>query len=157
MVGGALGNVLLPSLVKRYFPDSDRPDGRRLQHRHVGRRDRRRGLDRADRRGGGAGGWRWALGVWAEFALLAAVPWLFVRANPGASRGTHTAVRLHALWHSRMALALMVFFGSRASRPTSSSAGRRVPPRRRPDGGAAGLLLGLNQVVGIPLSAVVPR
>ena len=53
MVGGALGNVLLPSLVKRYFPAPHRPDGRRVQHRDVGRRDRRRGVDRADRRGRG--------------------------------------------------------------------------------------------------------
>ena len=59
----------------------------------------------------GADGWRWALGIWAVFALLAAVPWLFVRANPGAARGTHAAVRLRGLRHSRMALALMVFFG----------------------------------------------
>ncbi len=53
MVGGALGNVLLPSLVKRYFPDPHRPDGRRVQHRHVDRRDHRRRGDGTDRRRGG--------------------------------------------------------------------------------------------------------
>ena len=105
----------------------------------------------------GADGWRWALGIWAVFALLAAVPWLFVRATPGASRGTHTAVRLRSLWHSRMALALMVFFGVQGleayiiigwSAQYLRDAGLTAA--------AAGLLLGLNQVIGIPLSALVP-
>jgi CP family cyanate transporter-like MFS transporter len=105
----------------------------------------------------GASGWRWALGVWAIFALMAAVPWVFVRANPGASRGTHTAVRLRDLRHSRMALALMVFFGFQGleayviigwSASYLRDAGLTAA--------AAGLLLGLNQVIGIPLSALVP-
>jgi CP family cyanate transporter-like MFS transporter len=148
MVGGALGNVLLPSLVKRYFPGrtglmvgaystamSTAPIAAAV----------------------GADGWRWALGIWAVFALLAAVPWLFVRATPGASRGTHTAVRLRSLWHSRMALALMLFFGVQGmeayiiigwSAQYLRDAGLTAA--------AAGLLLGLNQVIGIPLSALVP-
>ena len=51
MVGGALGNVLLPSLVKRYFPRPHRPDGRRVQHRHVASAATVAAVaDRADRR-----------------------------------------------------------------------------------------------------------
>src|SRR4029453_9243427 len=82
---------------------------------------------------------------------------LFVRPTPGASRGSHAAVRLRSLWHSRMALALTVFFGVQGleayivigwSAQYLRDAGLTAA--------AAGLLLGLNQVIGIPLSALVP-
>ena len=115
MVGGALGNVLLPSLVKRYFPG-------------------RTGLlvgayGTAMAVGGavaavstapiaaatGADGWRWALGVWAVLALVAALPWLAVPAASGRRPGgTHAAVRMRDLVHSRLAIALSVFFGLQA-------------------------------------------
>jgi CP family cyanate transporter-like MFS transporter len=105
----------------------------------------------------GAGGWRWALGVWAGPALVAAVVWLVLPAAPGASRATHSAVRMRGLLHSRTALALTGFFGilglqsyivigwsAQYLRDSGLSAA------------TAGLLLGLNSVVGLPLSAVVP-
>jgi CP family cyanate transporter-like MFS transporter len=157
MVGGALGNVLLPSLVKRYFPSrTGLMVGAYSTAMSIGATVA--AVSTAPiAAAAGADGWRWALGIWAVFALLAAVPWLFVRANPGASRGTHTAVRLRSLRHSRMALALMVFFGVQGleayiiigwSASYFRDAGLTAA--------AAGLLLGLNQVIGIPLSALVP-
>ena len=157
MVGGALGNVLLPSLVKRYFPTrTGLMVGAYSTAMSIGATTA--AVATAPIAAAvGADGWRWALGIWAVFALLAAVPWLFVRASPGASRGTHAAVRLRSLWHSRMALALMVFFGVQGleayiiigwSAQYLRDAGLTAA--------AAGLLLGLNQVIGIPLSALVP-
>jgi MFS transporter, CP family, cyanate transporter len=157
MVGGALGNVLLPSLVKRYFPGrTGLMVGAYSTAMSVGATVA--AVSTAPIAAAvGADGWRWALGIWAVFALLAAVPWLFVRVTPGASRGTHTAVRLRSLWHSRMALALMLFFGVQGmeayiiigwSAQYLRDAGLTAA--------AAGLLLGLNQVIGIPLSALVP-
>ena len=157
MVGGALGNVLLPSLVKRYFPTrTGLMVGAYSTAMSIGATTA--AVATAPIAAAvGADGWRWALGIWAVFALLAAVPWLFVRASPGASRGTHAAVRLRSLWHRRMALALMVFFGVQGleayiiigwSAQYLRDAGLTAA--------AAGLLLGLNQVIGIPLSALVP-
>jgi MFS transporter, CP family, cyanate transporter len=157
MVGGALGNVLLPSLVKRYFP-----------HRTgvlVG------AYSAAMAVGGavaavatapiaaamGDDGWRWALGIWAVPALLAALPWLAVPRRPGASRSTHVAVRMRDLVHSPMAWALAAFFGIQGmeayviigwSAQYLRDAGLSAA--------AAGLMLGVNSVVGIPLSAVIP-
>ncbi|CCG05482.1 MFS transporter [Blastococcus saxobsidens] len=157
MVGGALGNVLLPSLVKRHFP------GR--TGLLVGAYSTAMSVGAAVAAVStapiaavtGPGGWRWALGVWAVFALAAATPWLAVRATAGASRETHVAVRMRELVHSRLALAMAVFFGLQSMqayviigwsaqylRDTGLSAA------------AAGLLLGLNSIVGIPLSAIVP-
>ena len=157
MVGGALGNVLLPSLVKRYFPGrTGLMVGAYSTAMSIGATVA--AVSTAPIAATiGAGGWRWAIGVWAIFALIAAGPWLLVRANPAASRGTHTAVRLRDLRHSRMALALMVFFGIQGleayivigwSAQYLRDAGLSAA--------TAGLLLGLNQVIGIPLSALVP-
>ncbi|PZA21545.1 MFS transporter [Modestobacter versicolor] len=157
MVGGALGNVLLPGLVKRWFPE-------------------RTGLlvgaySTALAIGGGvasistapiaeavgADGWRWSLGIWAVFALLAALPWLFVPARPGASRGSHTAVRLRALGRSPLAWTMAAFFGLQAMQ-AYVIVGWTAQYLR--DEGmsahAAGALVGLNALIVIPLNAVVP-
>ncbi len=157
MVGGALGNVLLPSLVKRYFPTrTGLMVGAYSTAMSVGATVA--AVFTAPIAAAiGADGWRWALGVWAIFALVAVLPWLILRADPGASRSTHAAVRLRDLRHSRMALALMVFFGVQGleayivigwSASYLRDAGLTAA--------AAGLLLGLNQVIGIPLSGLVP-
>jgi CP family cyanate transporter-like MFS transporter len=157
MVGGALGNVLLPSLVKRYFPhrtgalvgaySTAMAAGATIAAVSTAPIAAAMGED----------GWRWGLGVWAVAALLAALPWLAVPARPGSSRGTHSAVRMRDLRHSRMALLLMVFFGVQGLEAYviigwSASYLRDMGL----SAAAAGLLLGLNQVIGIPLSAVVP-
>jgi cyanate transporter len=157
MTGGALGNVLLPSLVKRYFPE-------------------RTGLlvgaySAALSVGGsvvavatqpiadavGTDGWRWGLGVWAVLAVVAAVPWLAVPARKGVSRGSHTAVRMRSLLHSRLALALAAFFGVQAMQ-AYVIVGWSAQYLR--DSGlsaaTAGLLLGVNAIVVIPVNAVVP-
>jgi CP family cyanate transporter-like MFS transporter len=157
MTGGALGNVLLPSLVKRYFPE-------------------RTGLlvgayGTALTVGGaiaavstapiaaaaGAEGWRWGLGCWAVVAALAALPWLAVPAAPGASRGTHVAVRMRALVRSPLAIALAAFFGLQAMQ-AYILVGWLAQYLRDVgvSAAAAGLLLGLNLLVAIPLNAVVP-
>lgn len=157
MAGGALGNVLLPGLVKRYFPGRTGP--------LIGAYSTALGLGGAAAAtaaqpiadAAGEDGWRWALAVWAVPALIAAVVWLAVPASPGASRGTHAAVRMRALVHSRTAVALTVFFGVQAlqayvvigwSAQYLRDAGLSAA--------TAGLLLGLNSVVGLPLSAVIP-
>jgi MFS transporter, CP family, cyanate transporter len=156
MVGGALGNVLLPGLVKKYFP-------------------RRTGLlvgaySTALSCGGavaavaaapiagslGDAGWRWALGVWAVMALLAALPWLAVKASPGAGAGHRSGVRMRAFARSPLAVALAVFFGLQ-SLEAYVIIGWSAQYLR--DSGlsaaTAGLLLGVNSVVVIPLNAIV--
>jgi CP family cyanate transporter-like MFS transporter len=156
-VGGALGNVLLPSLVKRYFPT-------------------RTGLlvgaySAAMATGGavaavatapiaaavGAEGWRWALGVWAALALVSAVPWLLLRPTADASRTTHVAVRMRALVRSPTAIAMAVFFGLQGMQAYVIIGWSAQYLRDMGlSAAAAGLLLGVNSIVGIPLSAVVP-
>jgi CP family cyanate transporter-like MFS transporter len=157
MSGGALGNVLLPGLVKRHFP-----------HRigaMVGAYGAAMALGAAIASvttapltaAAGVDGWRWGLGVWAAFVLVAAVPWLLVPAAPVAGRSRRSALRLRGLLRSPTAVALMVFFGLQGalgymvlgwSAEYLRDAGL--------DAADAGLLLGLHALVTVPLSAVVP-
>ncbi|MDT0274675.1 CynX/NimT family MFS transporter [Blastococcus goldschmidtiae] len=157
MAGGALGNVMLPGLVKRHFPDRTGP--------LVGAYSTAMGLGAALAAmsaqpiadAAGDDGWRWALVVWAVPAIGAAAVWLAVPARPGVSRASHSAVRMRALVHSPTAMALTAFFGVQAlqayvvigwSAQYLRDAGLTAA--------TAGLLLGLNAVVGLPLSAVIP-
>ena len=157
MAGGALGNVLLPSLVKRHFPA-------------------RTGLlvgaySTAMAAGGavasvsaaplahsvGDAGWRWALAVWAAPAFVAALPWLAVRPRPGSSRSTHAAMPLRSLARSPTAAALSAFFGFQAMQAYVILGWTAQYLRDSGlDAATAGLLLGVNTVAAVPLNAVVP-
>ncbi len=157
MVGGALGNVLLPGLVKRYFPH--RPGllvGAYTSALTAG--GALASVSAAPIASGvGDGGWRWALGIWAVLALVAALPWLAVPARPGATRGTHLAVRTSALVRSPLAWALTVFFALQSLQAYVIVGW--LPSYLRDTGesaATAGLLLGLNQLLVIPVHAVVP-
>ena len=157
MVGGALGNVLLPGLVKRYFPARTGT--------LVGAYSTAMGLGAtlaavtaqpvAD--AAGDEGWRWALVVWTVPALVAASVWLAIPAAPGRSRASHSAVPMRALVHSPTAMALTAFFGVQALQAYVVIGWSAQYLR---DSGlsaaTAGLLLGLNSLVGLPLSAVIP-
>ncbi|WP_232797252.1 MFS transporter [Blastococcus atacamensis] len=157
MTGGALGNVLLPSIVKRYFPDRTgllvAAYSTALSVGAAVASVATQPIADAV----GEDGWRWALGIWAAVALVAALPWLLVRPTPGASRASHAAVGLRVVLRSRLTLALTAFFGLQAMqayvivgwsaqylRDTGLSAA------------TAGLLLGVNSIVAIPVNAIVP-
>jgi CP family cyanate transporter-like MFS transporter len=157
MVGGALGNVLLPGLVKRHFP---------------GRTGLLVGAYGTAMAVGGAvaavstapiaaatgtDGWRWALGVWAALALAAALPWLAVPAASAAARAARTSVRMRDLVHSRLAIALSVFFGLQAMQAYVIIGWSAQYLRDQGlSAAAAGLLLGINTAVVIPINAAIP-
>jgi CP family cyanate transporter-like MFS transporter len=157
MVGGALGNVLLPGLVKGWFPSRT--------GLLVGAYSAAMAIGGATASvstapiaaAAGADGWRWALGIWAVFALVAALPWLLVPVRPRASGASHAAVRLRAVARSRLTWVMAAFFGLQGMlayviigwtaqylRDQGLSASR------------AGVLVGINALIVIPLNAVVP-
>ena len=157
MVGGALGNVMLPGLVKRWFP------GR--TGLMVGAYGAALSLGSAlssivtpsVAEAVGDDGWRWGLGLWAAFALAAALPWLAVPVRPGASRGSQTAVRIRSLGRSRLAWAMAAFFGLQSMQAYVVIGW--TAQYLRDEGlsaSTAGLLVGLNGLIGIPLGALVP-
>jgi CP family cyanate transporter-like MFS transporter len=157
MGGGALGNVLLPSLVKQWFPT-------------------RTGLlvgaySAALAVGGavasvstapiaaavGAQGWRWALGTWAVFALVAVLPWFVVPVRPGSSRSTHSAVKVRALVRSRLAWTMAAFFGLQAMQAYVIVGWTAQYLRDQGmSASAAGVLVGVNALIVIPLNALAP-
>lgn len=106
--GGATANVLMPTLVKRHFPDE------------IGRMTAVYTTALAVGTTAGAGltlpfgslgdGWRTGLGSWAVFSALAVLPWLPTlghdRPDPSVPRGLGAT----DLARSRTAWALMIFF-----------------------------------------------
>ncbi|CCH90561.1 Cyanate permease [Modestobacter italicus] len=157
MVGGALGNVLLPSLVKKWFPDrTGLLVGAYSTSLAVG------GAVAAVSTAPiaeavGADGWRWALGIWAVFAFLAALPWLLVPRHPGAGSSARRPVRLRALTRSRLAWVMAAFFGLQAVEAYVVVGW--TAQYLRDEGmsaSSAGVLVGVNALIVIPLNAVVP-
>jgi len=157
MVGGALGNVMLPGLVKKWFP------GR--TGLLVGAYGAALSLGSAlssvvsPRVAAAVGedGWRWGLGLWAAFALAAALPWLAVPIRSGGAAGRPVAVPLRSLRRSRLAWAMAAFFGLQSMQAYVLIGW--VAQYLRDQGmsmATAGLLVGLNGLIGIPLGALVP-
>jgi CP family cyanate transporter-like MFS transporter len=179
LMGIAVGNVLMPVIVKRYFPD------------RVGTMT---GLYSMGLAFGTAiaaaatvpmtnalgGSWRLGLGIWAVPAAIAVLPWLgLVRdrsdadAREAATHGTpRTAAVPEAadrtppgrstpapsLLRNGTAWALACFFGLQATGAYIIMGW--MPQRFRDAGlsaGTAGLLLAVTMVMGVPLAFVIPR
>lgn len=165
--GIGIGNILLPPLVKRYFPDRIA-----LLTTAYASLMAISGAVPAllAAPAAGAAGWRASLGMWSVLAALTLVPWLVVivrthrerRAlGPDARvRDTRRASRHHtAMWRSSTAWALTMSFSltsfqvyaliSWLPRLLIETAG--VTPL------AAGGYLALYVALGLPLAIVIPR
>ncbi|RYJ27126.1 putative integral membrane transporter [Streptomyces sp. L-9-10] len=177
LMGIAVSNVLMPVIVKRYFPD------------RVGTMT---GLYSMALALGTAlaaavtvpmtealgGSWRTGLGVWAVLAALAVLPWLglvrergaFASPSPSSSPSHAATVPAQAqaqtsasasglsLGRSRTAWALACFFGLQATGAYITMGW--MPQIFRDAGisaGTAGLLLAVIMVMGVPLAFVIPR
>ena len=179
LMGIAVGNVLMPVIVKRYFPD------------RVGTMT---GLYSMGLAFGTAiaaaatvpmtnalgGSWRLGLGIWAVPAAIAVLPWLgLVRDRSGADAreaATHGTPRTAtvpegadrtppgrstpapSLLRNGTAWALACFFGLQATGAYIIMGW--MPQRFRDAGvsaGTAGLLLAVTMVMGVPLAFVIPR
>ncbi|MEU2350379.1 MFS transporter [Modestobacter sp. NPDC049651] len=157
MVGGALGNVMLPGLVKKWFP------GRTglVVGAYGGALSLGSALSSivtpavADRVGDD--GWRWGLGLWSVFAVVSILPWLVVPVRPGAVPGRRVTVPVRAMFRSRLAWAMAAFFGLQSMQAYIVIGW--TAQYLRDQGMAAstaGLLVGVNGLIGIPLGALVP-
>ncbi|WP_075735988.1 CynX/NimT family MFS transporter [Streptomyces acidiscabies] len=167
LMGIAVGNVLMPVIVKQHFPDRVGP--------MTGLYSMALALGTAmaaavtvpltDAMGEG---WRVGLVVWAGLAGVAVVPWvLFRRAGTDAGEAARArgAVQLGGpasaplrITRSRTAWALAVFFGLQATGAYVTMGW--LPQIFRDAGvsaGTAGLLLAVTMVLGVPLAFVIPR
>ncbi|GHE47515.1 MFS transporter [Streptosporangium violaceochromogenes] len=155
--GGAVGNVLIPTLIKRHFP------GRAGTMTTVYTTALAVGtmlaaaatvpIQRA-----ADGNWHIALGVWAALAAVAALPWLaLLRSEPEPAAGSGAALGPRALVRSRLAWAVAAYFGTQSMVAYIMFG---FLPAILVDGGyttgQAGMVLGVFTAIGIPVSMLVP-
>ncbi|MFJ8666093.1 CynX/NimT family MFS transporter [Streptomyces sp. NPDC093600] len=166
LMGIAVSNVLMPVIVKRYFP---------------GRTGTMTGLYSMALAMGTSlaaaatvpmtqamgGDWRTGLGVWAGLAALAVLPWIPLLRDRGAGgpaphlpaqSGPAAQAAPLRITRSRTAWALGVFFGLQA---TGAYITMGWMPQIFRDAGVpadtAGVLLAVTMVMGVPLAFVIPR
>ncbi|MFD5035468.1 CynX/NimT family MFS transporter [Streptomyces sp. NPDC058405] len=159
LMGIAVSNVLMPVIVKRYFPD------------RVGTMTGLYSMALALGTAAAAaatvpmtealgGGWRRGLGIWALLAVLAVLPWTGLIRDRGAAMSPAQQRQTPGLrlGRSRTAWALACFFGLQATGAYITMGW--MPQVFRDAGvspGTAGLLLAVTMVMGVPLAFVIPR
>jgi CP family cyanate transporter-like MFS transporter len=162
LVGGALSNVLLPSLVKRHYPDRIGAMTAAYTTALAVGATAGAGLTvpLAQVLGGslGEGSWRVGLGAWAVVSAVAVLPWLLhlrERGTTGAPSGGRGGGRMV---RSRTAWALAVLFGAQSMQAYISLGW--FAQFHREEGGftaaQAGLLVAFLSGLSIPVSVVVP-
>ncbi|GAB2623553.1 CynX/NimT family MFS transporter [Streptomyces capparidis] len=159
LAGIAVSNVLLPVLVKRWFPDRVGPmTGLYSMAMALGTAAAAAvTVPLTDAFGGS---WRLGLGVWAAVAALAVPPWLAVvlrdrsRADGAAAPAAAPGARIT---RSRTAWALAIFFGLQSTGAYITMGW--LPQIFRDAGisaGQAGVLLAVTMGMGVPLAFVLP-
>ncbi|MFD7600058.1 CynX/NimT family MFS transporter [Streptomyces mirabilis] len=167
LMGIAVSNVLMPVIVKRWFPD------------RVGSMTGLYSMALALGTSAAAavtvpvtdalgGGWQSGLAVWAGLAAAAVLPWIGLVRAPGAdardgerTRAAHPALRETdglRITRSRTAWALAVFFGLQATAAYITMGWMaQIFRDAGVSAGTAGLLLAVTMVMGVPLAFVIPR
>lgn len=155
LVGAALGNVILPALAKRYFPDRVPLVSSLFGAMLVGGA----ALTSATTVPAGdvLGGWRGGLLVWAGLALVALLPWVALGRQPSPAVPTERAWSLRTVARSPLAWTMAGLFGAQAAQAYAQfgwyaeiliDAG--LPSAR------AALMLALISAVSIPLTLLLP-
>jgi CP family cyanate transporter-like MFS transporter len=157
LTGGAVANVLLPTLVKEHFPD--RMGAMTALYTTALAVGITAAAGLTVPIGDAVGGWRFGVGSWAAVSVLAALPWLpMLRGDHGAIGTTNESVPLRSMARSRTAWALTVFF---AAQSMQAYIGFGWFARFLVDHGmahaTAGAMLALLSAVGIPVAVVAPR
>jgi CP family cyanate transporter-like MFS transporter len=153
--GGAVSNVLMPSLVKRYFPD------------RIGRMTALYTTALAVGTTLGAGltvpvgdlgdGWRTGLGSWAVVSAVAVLPWL-----PGLRRGRSEVTAARGIAATRLvasptAWAMTAFFAFQSMQAYIAFGWfAKFLHAHGISSGTAGWMVALFSAVAIPVSMVVP-
>lgn len=167
LMGIAVSNVLMPVIVKRWFPD------------RVGSMTGLYSMALALGTSAAAavtvpvtdalgGSWQSGLAVWAGLAAAAVLPWIGLVRARGAdprdaerTRAAHPAPRETGglrITRSQTAWALAVFFGLQATAAYITMGWMaQIFRDAGVSAGTAGLLLAVTMVMGVPLAFVIPR
>ena len=158
LAGIAVGNVLLPGLVRLHFPDRIPLMTAAYTTLLTIGGAAAAGITLPIERGLGAD-WRAGLGMWAGVAVVALIPWLLLirGTSTGPAPAAGRRLPLSALARTRVAWALALYFGSQSMiayvvfgwlPQILTDAGRSDT--------AAALQVAIAIAVGIPLAAFVP-
>ncbi|MEV0967654.1 CynX/NimT family MFS transporter [Microtetraspora glauca] len=153
--GGAIGNVLIPTLIKRHFPArAGMMTTVYSTAMAVGTMLAAAATVPIQRAAGG--NWHVALGVWAALAAVSAIPWLaLARSEPERHRVRGTG--LGELARSRLAWAIAAYFGTQSL--IAYVMFGWLPQLLQDNGytsGQAGTILAVFTGLGIPISMLVP-
>ncbi|MDO0915999.1 CynX/NimT family MFS transporter [Streptomyces sp. DT2A-34] len=164
LMGIAVSNVLMPVIVKRWFPDRvGSMTGLYSMALALGTSSAAAVTVPMTEALGGS--WQTGLAVWAALAAAAVLPWVpFVRnrgAAPAASaQESHARVDAPPLriTRSRTSWALAVYFGLQATGAYITMGWMaQIFRDAGVHAGTAGLLLAVTMVMGVPLAFVIPR
>ncbi|WP_405566037.1 CynX/NimT family MFS transporter [Streptomyces phaeochromogenes] len=175
LMGIAVSNVLMPVIVKRWFPDRvGSMTGLYSMALALGTAAAAAVTVPMTRALGGS--WHAGLAVWAGLAAVAVLPWIpLVRARGTALSRDAASTRASAhgvppasaagqepsalrITRSRTAWALAVFFGLQATAAYITMGWMaQIFRDAGVPAGTAGLLLAVTMVMGVPLAFVIPR
>ncbi|MFE9447422.1 CynX/NimT family MFS transporter [Streptomyces sp. NPDC006739] len=166
LMGIAVSNVLMPVIVKRWFPDRvGSMTGLYSMALALGTSVAAAVTVPVTHAMGGD--WRSGLAVWAGLAAAAVLPWLPLIRDRGpapAARATERQARTEPqapalrITRSRTAWALAVFFGLQATAAYITMGWMaQIFRDAGVSAGTAGLLLAVTMVMGVPLAFVIPR
>ncbi|PRY36285.1 CynX/NimT family MFS transporter [Umezawaea tangerina] len=162
LAGTGIGNVLLPPIVRRYFPD--RVALMTAVYACVV------GVSTAVPAALAApvaerAGWRFSLGLWSVTSVVALVPWIVIIAKERRRRALDTGVVESAppalvtrLWRSRVALSITVMFSTSAI--CTYAAFAWLPEILGDIAGStpteAGVLLAVTGLISVPGALIAP-
>ncbi|MGW1433262.1 CynX/NimT family MFS transporter [Streptomyces sp. NPDC002431] len=163
LMGIAVSNVLMPVIVKHWFPDRvGSMTG--LYSMALALGTSLAAAVTVPMTSAMGGSWRLGLGVWAVLSAAAILPWLpLVRDRRAANRPSGGSVAAQAapelrITRSRTAWSLACFFGLQATAAYITMGW--MPQIFRDAGvsaGTAGVLLAVTMAMGVPLAFVIPR
>jgi CP family cyanate transporter-like MFS transporter len=164
LMGIAVSNVLMPVIVKRWFPDRvGSMTGLYSMALALGTAAAAAvTVPMAEALGGS---WRSGLAVWAAPAAAAVLPWTALARHretpadrPSRARETEQARPALRISRSRTAWALAVFFGLQATAAYITMGWMaQIFRDAGVSAGTAGLLLAVTMAMGVPLAFVIPR
>ncbi|MEU5776616.1 CynX/NimT family MFS transporter [Streptomyces venezuelae] len=166
LAGIAVSNVLMPVIVKRWFPDRvGSMTG--LYSMALALGTSLAAALTVPVTDGLGGRWQTGLAVWALLAVVAVIPWIPLvrdRSQTAAAVPEHVSAAVRReddglrITSSRTAWALAVFFGLQATAAYITMGW--MPQIFRDAGvpaGEAGVLLAVTMAMGVPLAFVIPR
>ncbi|HEX2902734.1 MAG TPA: MFS transporter [Jatrophihabitans sp.] len=157
LAGGAIANVLMPTLVKRHFPDRIGPMTAAYTTSLAIGSTAAAGLSVPVAHA--LGSWRWGVGVWAVLTAVAILPWLpTLRGDRPAAAGTVHRLPIARLARTKLGWAMVLMFGTQSMQAYIAFGWfAKFFRDHHVRATEAGLLVAFYASLAIPISAFIPN